>query len=58
MSISKELDGLMRRIRKISPQVNPPTLSMNIVSEGMELPEPSPWALTIYIESKKETLNH
>ena len=56
MSISRELDGLMRRVRKISPRINPPTLSMNIFSEGMELPEPNSWSLTVYIESREETL--
>ena len=56
MSLWKQLINLDRRIDSVSRVVSPPTLSMKIVSEGMEIPEPSPWSLTVYIESRDETL--
>ena len=55
MSLWKQLINIDRRIDRVRRVVSPPTLSMKIVSEGMELPEPSPWSLTVYIESREET---
>jgi hypothetical protein len=31
---------------------------MNFIQAGDEVPEPSPWALTLYLENKEETLGH
>jgi len=56
MGLERELSSLRRRLNKIAPMVQPPTLSMTVISGDDPVPDPSPWNLTIYIESKKETL--
>jgi hypothetical protein len=56
MSTRRELEALRRRLSKILPIVQPPELSMTVISGDDPMPDPSPWNLTLYIESKKETL--
>ena len=56
MSTRREIEALRKRLNKIVPIVSPPELSMTIISGDDPVPDPSPWNLTLYIESKKETL--
>ena len=56
MGLERELSSLRRRLNKIAPMVQPPKLSMTVISGDDPVPAPSPWNMTIYIESKEETL--
>ena len=56
MSTSRELEALRRRLNKIVPLISPPELSVTVISGDDPVPDPSPWNLTIYIESKEQTL--
>ena len=56
MSTRRELEALRRRLNKIVPLIQPPELSMTVISGDDPVPDPSPWNLTLYIESKEETL--
>ena len=56
MSTRREIEALRKRLNKIVPIISPPELSVTVISGDDPIPEPNPWNLTIYIESKKETL--
>ena len=56
MSTSRELEAIKRRLNKIAPMVSPPELSVTVISGDDPIPEPNPWNLTIFIESKEQTL--
>ena len=56
MSTSREIEAMKRRLAKLVPIVSPPELSVTVISGDDPVPDPSPWNLTIYIESKEETL--
>ena len=56
MSTRREIEALRKRLNKIVPIISPPDLSVTVISGDDPVPDPSPWNLTIYIESKKETL--
>jgi len=56
MSTRREIEALRKRLNKIVPIISPPELSMTIISGDDPVPAPSPWNMTIYIESKKQTL--
>ena len=56
MSTSREIEALRKRLNKIVPIISPPDLSVTVISGDDPVPDPSPWNLTIYIESRKETL--
>ena len=56
MSTRREIEALRKRLNKIVPIISPPELSVTVISGSDPVPAPSPWNLTIYIESKKETL--
>jgi len=56
MGLDKELANMRRRLNKIVPQIQPPALKMHVVGASDPVPAPSPWNMTIYIESKKQTL--
>ena len=56
MALFNEINRLQDKVNKLSPKINPPVLEMNFIKAGDEVPEPSPWSLTVYIESKEETL--
>ena len=58
MSTSRELEALRRRLNKIVPLISPPDLSITVISGDDPVPDPSPWNLTIYIESQEQTLAH
>tara|TARA_R100000655_G_scaffold86189_2_gene126145 strand:- start:278 stop:454 length:177 start_codon:yes stop_codon:yes gene_type:complete len=51
-----EVRRVEEQFKKLVFAESPPELKINIICEGMERPETSPWALTIYIESKNERL--
>ena len=44
------------RLKRLKRTQVPPELVMNFIQAGDEVPAPGDWALTLYIESKKETL--
>ncbi len=58
MSLERELEGLKRKINRITPKVNPPELKMNIFSEdewnNKKPTKQSPWELNLVIEDKKD----
>ena len=58
MSLERELEGLKRKINRITPKVNPPELKMNIFSEeewnNKKTTKQSPWELNLVIEDKKD----
>ncbi len=56
MSTSREIEALRKRLNKIVPIISPPELSVTVISGDDPIPAPNPWNLTIYIESRKETL--
>ena len=56
MGLERDIAAMRRRLNKIVPQIQPPELKMNVISGSDPVPAPSPWAMTIYIENKKETL--
>ena len=56
MGLERDIAAMRRRLNKIVPMVQPPTLSMTVISGDDPVPAPSPWNMTIYIESKGETL--
>ena len=56
MGLERDIAAMRRRLNKIVPMVHPPELSVTVISGSDPVPAPSPWNLTIYIESKKETL--
>ena len=56
MGLERDIAAMRRRLNKIVPMVQPPELSVTVISGNDPAPDPSPWNLTIYIESKKETL--
>ena len=56
MSTSREIEALRKRLNKIVPIISPPELSVTVISDDDPVPAPNPWNLTIYIESRKETL--
>ena len=52
MTISRELEFLLRRAERISVLQRPPKLELAVVNDGDELPPPSPWRLTLQIQQK------
>ena len=56
MGLERDIAAMRRRLNKIVPMVQPPKLSMTVISGDDPVPAPSPWNMTIYIESKGETL--
>lgn len=56
MSTRRELEAIRRRLNKIVPIISPPELSITVISGDDPVPEFSPWNMTIYIETKAETL--
>ena len=58
MSTRRELEAIRRRLNAIVPIISPPELKINVITGSDAVPAPSPWAMTIYIESKKQTLGH
>ena len=58
MSTRREIEALRKRLNAIVPIISPPELSITIISGDDPVPAPSPWNLTIYIESKEQTLAH
>ena len=56
MGLERDIASMRRRLNKIVPIVKPPTLSMTVISGDDPVPASSHWNMTIYIESKKETL--
>ena len=58
MSTSREIQALRKRLNAIVPMISPPELSVTVIAGNDPVPDPSPWNLTIYIESKEEPLAH
>ena len=56
MSTRREIEALRKRLNKIVPIISPPDLSVTVISGDDPVPDPSPWNLTIFIESQEETL--
>ena len=56
MGLERDIAAMRRRLNKIVPMVQPPKLSMTVISGDDPVPAPSPWNMTIYIEQKGETL--
>ena len=56
MGLERDIASMRRRLNKIVPMVQPPELSITVISGDDPVPAPSPWNMTIYIESKKQTL--
>ena len=62
MDFSRELDVFKRRINKVAPKVNPPTLKMNIYTEeewnNKKPIEEEQWALSLIIEEKRPLMEN
>ena len=56
MSTRRELEAIRRRLNKLVPIISPPELSITVISGDDPVPDPSPWNLTIYVETKEQTL--
>ncbi len=57
MALFNEINRLQEKINRIAPKVSPPELKMNIYQSGDEIPEKkSRWEISIYVESKEESL--
>jgi len=52
MTISRELDSLLRRAERISVLQRPPKLELVVLNAGDELPPPSPWRMNLQIQAK------
>ena len=57
MDLTRDIDSFKRRLNKIAPVKNPPTLKMNIFTEeewnNKKPIEKDQWALTLIIEEKR-----
>ena len=51
-----EINRIEERLKRLKRTTNPPDLKKNFIQAGDDVPAPRDWALTLYIESKKETL--
>ena len=57
MALFGEINRLQEKINRIAPQVSPPELKMHIFQAGEEVLEnKSRWELSVYFESKEESL--
>ena len=57
MALFAEINRLQEKINRIAPRVSPPELKMNIFQSGEEIPEnKSAWEMSVYVESKEESL--
>ena len=56
MGLDRELANLRRRLNSIAPQVVPPTLKMYVIRDSDPVPTPTAWEMSVYIESKEQTL--
>ena len=57
MALFNEINRLQEKINRIAPKVSPPELKMNIYQSGDEILEnKSRWEISIYVESKEESL--
>ena len=57
MALFNEINRLQEKINRIAPKVSPPELKMNVYQSGDEIPEnKSRWEISIYVESKEESL--
>ncbi len=57
MALFNEINRLQEKINRIAPQIAPPKLKINIYQAGEEIPEKkSPWEMSVYVESKEESL--
>ena len=57
MTISRELELLLRRSKRITLLQRPPKLELVVIGAGDELPPPSPWRLNLLIQPKHLGLN-
>ena len=55
MTISRELEFLLRRAERITVLQRPPKLELAVVNDGDELPPPSPWRMSMVIQPKLKT---
>ena len=57
MDLTRDIDSFKRRLNKIAPVKNPPTLKMNIYSEeewnNKKPTSKSQWELNLVIEGKR-----
>ena len=57
MDLTRDIDSFKRRLNKIAPVKNPPTLKMNIYSEeewnNKKPTSKSQWELNLVIEKKR-----
>ena len=57
MDLTRDIDSFKRRLNKIAPVKNPPTLKMNIYSEeewnNKKPTSKSQWELNLVIEEKR-----
>ena len=57
MDLTRDIDSFKRRLNKIAPAKNPPTLKMNIYSEeewnNKKPTSKSQWELDLIIEEKR-----
>ena len=56
MGLDRELANLRRRLNSIVPQVVPPTLKMHVIRDSDPVPTATALEMSVYIESKKQTL--
>ena len=56
MGLDRELANLRRRLNSIAPQVVSPTLKMHVIRASDPIPATTAWEMSVYIESKKQTL--
>jgi len=57
MGFDRELANLWRRLNSIAPQVAPPTLKMHVIRSSEPVPTATAWEMSVYIESKEQTLH-
>ena len=56
MGLDRELANLRRHLNSIVPQVVPPSLKMHVIRDSDAVPTATAWEMSVYIESKKQTL--
>jgi len=56
MGLDRELSNLRRRLNSIAPQIAPPTLKLHVLRASDPVPTATAWEMSVYIESKKQTL--
>ena len=57
MGLDKELANMRRRLNKIVPMVQPPTLKMHVIGASDPVPVHTAWEMTVRIEDQNPAFN-